>query len=65
MHAQTAPGKSLPFSQWCEMRGFSRATGYRLIRDGEVCTFKVRGNRYITERADREFVARKEQEATA
>lgn len=65
MPIQTAPGRSFPFADWCQLRGFSRATGYRLIRDGEIQTYKVRGNRYITEAADRAFIARKEQEAVA
>lgn len=63
MPKQTAPGRSFPFADWCELRGFSRATGYRLIRDGEITTYKVRGNRYITTEADRDFIDRKEAEA--
>lgn len=63
MQTQTAPGKSFTIAQWCEIRGISRTTAYRLIRDGEIATYKVRGNRYITEAADRAFIARKEQEA--
>lgn len=65
MQKQVAPGTSYPFGAWCQMRGFSRATGYRLIRDAEIRTYKVRGNRYITEAEDRAFIARKEAEAAA
>lgn len=65
MPKQEAPGRSYPFAAWCELRGFSRTTGWRLLRDGEITTYKVRGNRYVTEAADRDFIARKEQEAAA
>lgn len=65
MTKQADPGKSWPFAEWCAYRGFSRTTGWRLVRDGEIPTFKVRNNRYVSERADRDFVARKEAEASA
>ena len=57
------PGHSWSFSMWCEIRGHSRTTGYRLLKDGEIRTYKARGRRYVTEAADREFIARKEAEA--
>lgn len=60
---QITPGRSYPFGEWCELRGFSRTTGWRLMRDGEIQTYKVRGNRYVTEAADRAFIERKESEA--
>ena len=65
MTAQTDSGRSYPFAEWCARRGFSRKTGYRLLQDGEITTYKVRGNRYVSDAADRAFIARKEQEATA
>ncbi|MDT0635041.1 hypothetical protein [Spectribacter hydrogenoxidans] len=65
MTKQYDPGRSYGFAKWCELRGFSRTTGWRLLRDGEIKTYKVRGNRYVTEAADREFVERKEREAAA
>ncbi len=65
MQKQLAPGRSYRFGDWCQLRDISRPTGYRLIRDGEIRTFKVRGKRYVTEAADREFVERKEAEASA
>lgn len=64
MQKQIAPGRSYGFAEWCALRGFSRTTGWRLLKDGEIRTLKVRGNRYVTEAADREFIARKEAEAT-
>lgn len=65
MTKQTDPGKSWRFAEWCAYRGFSRTTGWRLVRDGEITTYKVRGNRYVTEAADRHFIERKEAEAAA
>lgn len=61
---QVFPGRSYPFAEWCALRGFSRTTGWRLVRDGEIVSYKLGKNRYVTEAADRAFIARKEQEAT-
>lgn len=65
MSEQASPGRSWPIKDWCRMRGWSRPTAYRLIRDGELKTIKVRGRRYVTEAEDRAFIARKEHEASA
>lgn len=65
MQAQPARGRSYSFNEWCRLRNLSRTAAYRLIRDGELTTYKVGLRRYITEAADREFIERKEREAAA
>lgn len=61
--SQPNPGRSYGIQEWCALRGISRTTAYRLIRDGELTTFKIRKNRFVSAAADREFIARMEEEA--
>lgn len=56
--------RSYTLDQWCALRGVSRPTFYRLLRDGEIKTFKIRARRYVSAEADREFLARKQEEAS-
>lgn len=54
------PGPSIRFSDWCERRAIDQATGLRLVREGRVVTYKIEGERFVTEAADRAFVAQAE-----
>lgn len=65
MKSIDSPGRTWPFRDWCDYRGISYTTGWRLVNDNELTTFKVRGRRFVSERADREFINRLEQRASA
>lgn len=58
------PRASYSFQEWCALRRISRVTGWRLIRDGEIRTYKIGSRRYITAEADSEFISRREAEAS-
>lgn len=47
---------SYTLKEWCERRKVSRSTAYRLIRAGQLETYKVRRRRYVADRSDRAFI---------
>lgn len=49
---------AIPFQEWCKLRGISRSTGYRLMNKGEIKTFTIGARRFVTWKADQEFMSR-------
>jgi hypothetical protein len=52
---------SFSFDAWCQRRGISRSKGYELLRSGNgPRTYLVGKLRFVSDAADREWVAEQE-----
>lgn len=55
MQRQIAPGRSYGLAEWCALRGFSRTTGWRLLKDGEIRTLRFVANAATTGRQQKAY----------